>query len=265
MHLLRCLWFFSAFCEINISASHDPGVLNTAADMLSRNRTVQFLRSHPSASARPMQVPTPLLQIIPPRWLDRTSRPSLDTSTTPSGLSEHIPRIHINLRNCLSYLQLPHTMHIMLIFNTVIVALLCIFVTIACFGNIHSILNIHTLYKIYCLAYSINIFHRSMSVRPPLCTAGYNRLSSVVHHFLTAGLVWLPTLQDTSSFAGGPRFRQFLPQRLPWCCLYHIWLLSTSPTVPKKCTSQLWDTCTSHEASTMSSTSCSHHVSTSPW
>jgi len=28
MHLLRCLWFFSAFFEINISVSHVPGVLN---------------------------------------------------------------------------------------------------------------------------------------------------------------------------------------------------------------------------------------------
>jgi len=60
-----------------------------------------------------------------------------------------------------------------------------------------------------------------MSVCPPLCTAGYNRLSLVAHHFLTARLLRLPTLQeseDTSSFVGGPRFQHFLPQRLPWCC-----------------------------------------------
>ena len=74
MHLLRCLWFFSAFFEITISASHVPGALNTAADMLSRNRTAQFLRSHPYASHRPTQVPTPLLRIISPKRLDWTSR-----------------------------------------------------------------------------------------------------------------------------------------------------------------------------------------------
>ena len=37
MHLLRCLWFFSAFFEITIRAAHILGALNTAADKLSRN------------------------------------------------------------------------------------------------------------------------------------------------------------------------------------------------------------------------------------
>ena len=37
MHLLRCLLFFQAFFNLNIVASHIPGVLNTAPDMISRN------------------------------------------------------------------------------------------------------------------------------------------------------------------------------------------------------------------------------------
>ena len=42
MHLLRCLWFFSAHFNIQISACHIPGTSNTAADQLSRNRTSEF-------------------------------------------------------------------------------------------------------------------------------------------------------------------------------------------------------------------------------
>ena len=38
MHLLRCLWFFTAYLDISITASHLPGVLNTSADVLSRNQ-----------------------------------------------------------------------------------------------------------------------------------------------------------------------------------------------------------------------------------
>ena len=73
MHLLRCLWFFSAFFYVTIYESHIPGVLNNAADMLYRDGATQFLRSHPQASHRPTQVPTPLLHIISPKQLDWTS------------------------------------------------------------------------------------------------------------------------------------------------------------------------------------------------
>ena len=74
MHLLRCLWFFSAFFEITIRAAHIPGALNTAADRLSRNQAVQFLHSNPNASHIPTQIPTPLLRIVSPTRLDWTSR-----------------------------------------------------------------------------------------------------------------------------------------------------------------------------------------------
>jgi len=64
MHLLRCLWFFSAFFEVRISVSHIPGVLNSTADMLSRNRKTQFLSSHSQAALKPT---TSLLRIISPK------------------------------------------------------------------------------------------------------------------------------------------------------------------------------------------------------
>ena len=74
MHLLRSLWFFSAFFEITIRADHIPGVLNTAADKLSRNQAAQFLRSYPNASCIPTKIPISLLRIVPPVRLDWTSR-----------------------------------------------------------------------------------------------------------------------------------------------------------------------------------------------
>ena len=90
MHLLQCLWFFSAFFEIKISASHVPGLLNTADDMLSRNHTAQFLHSHPYASHRPTQVPTPLLQI------NISQKTRLDFSSLPTTLqldNQHCPEV----------------------------------------------------------------------------------------------------------------------------------------------------------------------------
>ena len=73
MHLLRCLWFFSALFDINISASHIPGMFNTAADKISRNQSKAFLRSNPDAARTPVLMPTLLLKIISPRRLNWTS------------------------------------------------------------------------------------------------------------------------------------------------------------------------------------------------
>jgi len=39
MHLLHCLWFFSAYFDVKVAVSHIPGALNGAADALSRDRT----------------------------------------------------------------------------------------------------------------------------------------------------------------------------------------------------------------------------------
>ena len=73
MHLLRCLWFLSAFFEVKLTASHIPGVANTAADMLSRNRATEFLISHPQMSQVPTPVPTPLQKLVFPQRCDWTS------------------------------------------------------------------------------------------------------------------------------------------------------------------------------------------------
>ena len=75
MHLLRCLWFFTAYFNISIRATHLPGALNTSADMLSRNQLHLFFRLHSEASHIPMPLPRPLLQLISPRQLDWTSTP----------------------------------------------------------------------------------------------------------------------------------------------------------------------------------------------
>jgi len=74
MHLLRCLWFFSAFFKITIRAALIPGTLNTAADMLSRNQVAQFLRLHPNTSHIPTRIRIPLLWIVSPIRLNWTSR-----------------------------------------------------------------------------------------------------------------------------------------------------------------------------------------------
>ena len=37
LHLIRCLYFYAAIYQFDYSAEHVPGVLNVAADALSRN------------------------------------------------------------------------------------------------------------------------------------------------------------------------------------------------------------------------------------
>ena len=73
MHLLRCLWFFSAFFKVNLKASHIPGVANTAADMLSRNRSTEFLSSHPNMAQIPTSILPSLLKLVSPQRYNWTS------------------------------------------------------------------------------------------------------------------------------------------------------------------------------------------------
>ena len=42
MHLLRCFSFYSAYYGFHFSAEHVPGVMDTAADALSRNNLPLF-------------------------------------------------------------------------------------------------------------------------------------------------------------------------------------------------------------------------------
>ena len=64
MHLLCCLWFFVAYFDITISATHLPGVTNVTADCLSRNNILQAVQATPGLSTRPSPLPTPITQII---------------------------------------------------------------------------------------------------------------------------------------------------------------------------------------------------------
>jgi len=57
MHMLRCLWFFSAYFSITITAFHIPGVLNTDADQLSR---AAFLNQNLHVATIPETIPMPL-------------------------------------------------------------------------------------------------------------------------------------------------------------------------------------------------------------
>ena len=85
MHLLRCLWFLTAIFDIQITVSHIPGVLNTSADLLSRNQLKQFLMLHPQASTVPTPIPSALTSLISPKKPDWTS------SSFQSNLRELLP------------------------------------------------------------------------------------------------------------------------------------------------------------------------------
>ena len=89
MHLLRCLWFFCAYFNITLTASHIPGVANTLADQLSRNRMVDFFKSSHDAFTLPTPLPPPVLKIVSPEGPNWTSQSfnKLLTASIPQILS----------------------------------------------------------------------------------------------------------------------------------------------------------------------------------
>ena len=71
MHLLRCLHFFLAYHDCTLQAVHVPGVLNVAADAISRNRPQVLRQAVPSAQPQPDQVSQTLwklLVVTQPDW-----------------------------------------------------------------------------------------------------------------------------------------------------------------------------------------------------
>ena len=57
MRLLRCLWFFVAFYDIELQVTNIAGSLNCTADRLSRNNIPSFFSLHPQVSLLPAPVP----------------------------------------------------------------------------------------------------------------------------------------------------------------------------------------------------------------
>ena len=73
MHLLRCLWFFIAYFDTDLSVEHIPGTVNCTADQLSRNQMQSFFLLHPQVSPLPVPLPPHLLQLVAVQDLDWTS------------------------------------------------------------------------------------------------------------------------------------------------------------------------------------------------
>ena len=64
MHLARCLAFIKAKLEVDLVASHVPGVLNCSADALSRNNLPLFRSLHPQGNQEQTAIPDALLDLL---------------------------------------------------------------------------------------------------------------------------------------------------------------------------------------------------------
>ena len=88
-HLLRCLSFFSAIYSFHFSALHIPGVLNVAADALSRNRMTLFCSLVPQTQQFliPPALSALLLSTMPdwgsPSWTQLFTRCLAEVSPHP--------------------------------------------------------------------------------------------------------------------------------------------------------------------------------------
>ena len=73
MHLMRCLFFYTASHQLILTPQHVPGKLNTAADHLSRNGLPSFLQLVPTAKSNPTPLPHLLMQALVHQRPDWTS------------------------------------------------------------------------------------------------------------------------------------------------------------------------------------------------
>ena len=92
MQLLRCLWFFVAFFDIELRAEHIAGSNNFVADHLSRNNMQSFFSLHLQGSLLPVPLPPPLLQMVASPDLDWTSPHFKEMfSDSISWVQHHLP------------------------------------------------------------------------------------------------------------------------------------------------------------------------------
>ena len=73
MHLLWCLFFMVAHFQVHIRATHIPGVVNNAADALSRGDLPRFLQVVPEAASQPAPIPQQLVDLLVREQPDWTS------------------------------------------------------------------------------------------------------------------------------------------------------------------------------------------------
>ena len=90
MHLLRCLAFYSAYYCFQISVEHIPGVLNTAADAISRNNMSLFHSLVPQI--QPVALPRAVVDFIVERGIPshKSSLP-VRLATLLSPVRHHSP------------------------------------------------------------------------------------------------------------------------------------------------------------------------------
>ena len=73
MHMLQVLFFAEAYYQFRLFAQHVPGISNTLADHLSRNKLNKFFNEFPTANTKSSYVPLSLLQWLLDTQMDWTS------------------------------------------------------------------------------------------------------------------------------------------------------------------------------------------------
>ncbi len=73
MHMLRCLFFILAFWGFHLRSVHIPGLDNTAADAISRDKLSSFFQVCPHADRQASPIPPPLIDRLVAQQPDWTS------------------------------------------------------------------------------------------------------------------------------------------------------------------------------------------------
>ena len=90
IQLLRCLWLFVAFYNIDIVAEHIGGATNQVANMLFRKQTDRFLSQYTQVSHLQIPLPPPLLWIVSSqklKWTSQSFRQCFNNTTYLTGIA----------------------------------------------------------------------------------------------------------------------------------------------------------------------------------